>query len=182
MALHAFRIFLYVVLFVFSAVLFGLCCARLHYTLHLSPYDPLNHGNPFYDPIIAELVVTTIITMLWAPTIAHGVHSRRESARGYLTSFLFEGIGLFILMVLWVVGAAISTKFWGNLHFCHQYETCRLLTALVAFVWMGWIIIFVLLFISVMFAYANNAFGEPFHGRWDPRHSHNYTETRMSRV
>ncbi|KZP04147.1 hypothetical protein FIBSPDRAFT_1044777 [Athelia psychrophila] len=184
MALHAIRISLYTILFLFSAVLFGLCCARLHYTRHLEPYDPLNRGTPFYDPIVAELLAASVLTMLWAPVIAHGVHAKRESARGYFTSFLFEAIGLFMFFVLWLVGAAIASSFWGNLHFCRQYQTCRLLTALVAFAWMGWIIISILLTISVMFAIANNAFGEPFHGRWDPRHSHyrdsNVIETRTS--
>jgi len=161
-------------LFLFSLVLFGLCAARLYYTTHLPPYDPLNGGTSFYDPIVAELIFASLLTMLWSPTIAHAVHTRHEYHRRYLFSFLFELVGLGFFFVLWLVGAGVATSFWGDLRFCHQYKACRLLTALVAFAWMGWIVIVILLLISIMFAVSNNAFHEPLHGRWDPRESHYY--------
>lgn len=50
----------------FSAVLFGLTATRLHYTLHLPPNDPLNHGHSFYDPIAAELLAASILAMFWS--------------------------------------------------------------------------------------------------------------------
>jgi len=172
MALHAFRIIFYVALFLFSLVLFGLCAARIHYTTHLPPGDPLNGGTSFYDPIVAELLVVSLLTMFWSPTIAHAVHARHEYHKRYLFSFIFELIGMGILFVFWIVGAAIATKFWGNLRFCHQYEACRLLTTLVAFAWMGVIVIAILIVTSALFAISNSAFHEPLHGQWDPRESH----------
>jgi len=172
MALHIFRVIFYVFLFLFSFVLFGLCAARLYYTTHLPPGDPLNGGTNFYDPVVAELLVTSFLTMLWAPTIAHAVHTRHEYHRRYLFSFLFELIGLGLFFVFWIVGAGIAASLWGNLWFCHQYHACRLLTTLVAFSWMGCITIFILLLISIMFAVSNKAFNEPLHGRWDPRDSY----------
>ncbi|KAJ2995061.1 hypothetical protein NUW54_g7453 [Trametes sanguinea] len=60
------RVGLYVVLWLFSAVLLGLTATRLHYTLHLPPGDPLNNGNSFYDPIVAELLVTSVLGLLWS--------------------------------------------------------------------------------------------------------------------
>jgi len=175
MALHTIRIICYVVLFVFSVVLFGISAARLHYTTHLPSNDPLNGGKNFYDPIVAELLVTSLLTMFWAPTIAHAVHAKHEHNE-YLSSFLFELTGLGLFFVFWIVGAGIATSSWGNLHFCHQYQACRLLTALVAFAWMGWIMILMLLVMSALFAFSNNAFHEPLHGRWDPRESHYYED------
>ena len=60
---------------------------------------------------------------------------------------------------------------WGNLQWCQQYQPCRLLSALVAFSWLGWIVLTAILGISLMFTFANKAFLEPLHGRWDPRMS-----------
>ena len=51
---------------VFSVLLLGHTAARIHYTENLSPYDPLNGGHHFYDPVIAELLVTSILAMLWS--------------------------------------------------------------------------------------------------------------------
>lgn len=61
---------------------------------------------------------------------------------------------------------------WGNLAFCQHFEACRILTAIVAFSWLGWIILSVIGAVSLMFSFANGALLEPFHGRWDPRASH----------
>jgi len=179
MALHFLRILCYVALFLFSAVLFGLCAARLYYTTHLPAYDPLNNGHKFYDPIVAELIITTAMTMLWSPVIAHAVHTRHESRKRHLFSFLFELLGLGILFIFWIVGAGIATSLWGNLHFCHMYRACRILTALVAFTWMGVIMLLALIVMSALFAISNRAFHEPLHGQWDPRESH-YRDSRAS--
>jgi hypothetical protein len=51
---------------IFAVVLLGLTAARIHYTENLSPKDPLNGGHDFYDPIIAELLVASILSMLWS--------------------------------------------------------------------------------------------------------------------
>ena len=53
----------------FSVVLLGLCATRLHYTIFLPPFDPLNNGKPFYDPIVVELVVTSVFALFWAPFV-----------------------------------------------------------------------------------------------------------------
>ena len=61
---------------------------------------------------------------------------------------------------------------WGDLSFCFHYRACRLLTVLVAFSWLGWIVITVILAVNLLFSLANKALMEPLHGRWDPRTSH----------
>jgi len=173
------RVALYVVLFLFSIVLLGLTADRLHYTLHLPPFDPLNNGNPFYDPIVAELLASSILTMLWSCYSIHTIHRGYEY--GLASSFTGEIVGLFILFVMWLVGAAIATSFWGALSWCWVYQPCRVLTALVAFAWLGWIVLFALLLMSAMFAIANRAWWDPMHGRHDPRASA-YGNQRTVRV
>ncbi|KAF9007217.1 hypothetical protein BDQ17DRAFT_1238185 [Cyathus striatus] len=163
------RIALYATLFIFSLVLFGLSGARLHYTTHLPPGDPLNNGTNFYDPIVAELLVTTLFAMVWSIFLIHTIHKRVENRWVY--TFRAEIVGLCILWLMWLVGAAVATSIWGDLSFCQQFRACRLLTALVAFSWMGWIILTTILAISILFSFANRAWVEPMHGRWDPRAS-----------
>ncbi|OBZ75002.1 hypothetical protein A0H81_05068 [Grifola frondosa] len=148
-------------------VLFGLSADRLHYTTHLPPFDPLNNGKSFYDPIVAELLATTIFAMFWSSFIIHIIH--RSYDLGRLSSFFAELLGLSALFVLYLVGAAIASTFWGNLFWCHRYFPCRILTTLVAFSWMCWVVVLILMIMSALFAYENSAFGLPLHGRFDPR-------------
>ncbi|KAG1809090.1 uncharacterized protein BJ212DRAFT_1448841 [Suillus subaureus] len=182
--IHFVRVFVYfllvnadfIVQFLFSVVLMALCAVRLHYTLHLSPHDPLNGGVRFYDHIVVELLITSIITIFWSTFIARTIHGRHEHRR--MNTFTAELVGLFILFLLWLIGAAVATHTsnppdvdvrWGNLSSCWTYSTCRILTALLAFAWLGWILVLALFVMSLLFAIANKAFHDPMHGRWDRR-------------
>ncbi|KAH8093095.1 hypothetical protein BXZ70DRAFT_439263 [Cristinia sonorae] len=168
--INGIRSFLYVLLWLFAAVLLGLSAQRLHYTTHLPLGDPLNQGRNFYDPIIAELVAASALTLLWVPFVIHVIH--RNQDYGYAGTFAGELVGQFILFVMWLVGAAIATTTWGDLAWCRSaYQQCRILTALVAFAWMGFIVLFTLTIISFLLAVSNEAFGKPLHGRYDPRSS-----------
>ncbi|KAL1945336.1 hypothetical protein VTO73DRAFT_2187 [Trametes versicolor] len=173
------RVGLYVVLWLFSAVLLGLTATRLHYTLRLPPGDPLNNGQPFYDPIVAELLVTSVLAMIWSSFIIHVIH--RSYDYGRISTFAGELVGLMGLFALFLVGAAISSTFWGNLFWCHQFWQCRILTVLVAFAWMCWVLVFILVFVSTMFAVANAAFFHPLHGRYDARDSYFQREPKRRR-
>jgi hypothetical protein len=166
------RLFLYFTLGLFSIVLFCLCAARLHYTTHLPGGDPLNGGAAFYDPIVVELLFTTIMTVPWCIFIMHSIHKRAENR--LVSTFRGELIGLSILWLFWLVGAAIASSMWGDLTFCQSFHACRLLSALVAFSWLGWIVITAILGVNILFSFANKALKEPLHGRWDPRTSHYY--------
>ncbi|KZT67842.1 hypothetical protein DAEQUDRAFT_672484 [Daedalea quercina L-15889] len=170
-SINAIRTLFYVLLFMFSAVVIGLTAARLEYTTHLPPWDPLNHGNSFYDPIVAELLASACLSLLWSLFALHILFPGRMFEYGIFSSFLGEMIGLFILFVLWLVGAAISSTFWAELGWCHEYRACRILTALVAFAWIGWATILFLLFITILFAVLNRALFWQMHGRYDPRAS-----------
>ncbi|KAJ3975143.1 hypothetical protein EV361DRAFT_550182 [Lentinula raphanica] len=166
----ALRIAFYFSSALFSVVLLGLTAARIHYTTHIPLGDPLNSGQDFYDPIVAELLATSILAILWSWFIIHCIHRRYENR--FITTFRGELIGLFILWVMYLVGAAIATTFWGNLARCQVFQPCRILTALVAFAWINFIIMTFILFIDIAFVVANGGFREPLHGRWDPRASH----------
>ncbi|RDB18326.1 hypothetical protein Hypma_000513 [Hypsizygus marmoreus] len=161
------RIGLYIALAIFSFILFCLSAARLHYTTHLPPGDPLNNGKSFYDPIVAEILFTTLITIPWSIFIVYCIHKRVESR--LVSTFRGELIGLGILWIFWIVGASVASNIWGNLFFCQQFEACRILTTMLAFAWLGWIVITMILVVSMLFSFANKALLEPLHGRWDPR-------------
>ncbi|OCB90750.1 hypothetical protein A7U60_g2050 [Sanghuangporus baumii] len=187
------RAILYVILWIFSVVLLGLTAARIHYTTHLDPLDPLNDGQSFYDPIVAELLVCSILAIVWSPLVyvctfmipllqnylsalfwrsygllwcmIHMIHGRREYK--FLSLVWHELLGLAILWLLWLVGAAVATSIWPNLpSFCSQYNACRVLTAMVAFSWLGWITVTALVVTTLLYATANSSWADPAHGHW----------------
>ncbi|KAI0769726.1 hypothetical protein BD413DRAFT_78640 [Trametes elegans] len=164
------RVGLYVFLWLCSAVLLGLTGTRLHYTLRLPPGDPLNNGRSFYDPIVAELLVTSVLAMIWSSYIIHIIH--RSYDYGRFSSFAFELLGLLALFTLYLVGAAIASTYWGDLFWCHRYWQCRILTVLVAFAWIDWVLVFIITVVSVLCAVANAAFWHPLHGRNAARDSY----------
>ena len=65
---------------------------------------------------------------------------------------------------------------WGNIEWCQTFEACRILSALLAFSWLGWLVLSLLLGFSLLFSFANKGFMDPSHGRWNPRESH-YPDT-----
>ncbi|KAF5365138.1 hypothetical protein D9757_012617 [Collybiopsis confluens] len=134
--------------FLFSLILFAISCARINYTLHLPRGDPLNGGRDFYgtrcwikmaiyegllpsvpylysriDPVVPELIVTTLISMLPFPRM-----------------YGDELIGLTMLWLLWIGGAAAAS----------QFQACQLLSALEAFAWLGWLVLSGIIAISIV--------------------------------
>lgn len=136
---------------------------------------------------------------------ARTIHRRLEHR--HINTFRGELIGLFILFLLWIIGASIATvstliedgnvasslicpvfqhtgnlpdpeTHWGDLSSCWMFSSCRVLTALVAFTWASWVLVLILFITSFLFAIANKAFREPMHGRWDRRATY-YGDTAM---
>jgi len=165
---------MYGLLGLFSFILLCLSAARLHYTTHL----PKGDGMSFYDPIVAEVLFTTLLTITWCIFTIYSIHKRYENP--YLSTFLGEVIGLSVLWLFWIVGAGVASTMWGNLGFCQQFQACQILSALVAFSWLGWLVLSLLLGFSLLFSFANKGFMDPLHGRWNPRESR-YADT-MHRV
>jgi len=164
--LSVFRLLSYVTLWVFAACTLGMAAARIHYTLHLPDNDPLNGGVDFYDPIIAEIIAAASLTLLFAPLLIVRIHRRHDI--GFMSTFGGELIGLMVLFILWIVGAAIATQKWGKLGWCHVYGACRLLTAIVAFTWMSWIMTFFLTLSCIWCIVRNDGFSQHVHGRYYP--------------
>ena len=122
----------------------------------------------------------------------YSIYKRYENP--YLSTFLGEIIALSILWLFWIVGtatASVSDSFgcwftsaqflthttthpqsmWGNIEWCQTMEACRVLSALLAFSWLGWLVLSLLLGFSLLFSFANKGFMDPLHGRWNPRES-----------
>ncbi|KAF8466804.1 hypothetical protein DFH94DRAFT_676220 [Russula ochroleuca] len=160
------RIALYCILWILSLVLLGLSAARIHYTENLSPSDPLNGGQHFYDPVIAELLATSIIVMLWSMFAVHAIYMRCNQL--VIHTFGVECIVLSMIWMMWFTGTAIATSFWGNLGWCQQYSPCRLLTGLVAIAWIGWVLLLLLLGVALVHTFIHRAWTEPMHGHFYP--------------
>jgi len=173
------RIILYGILILICVILLGLTGGRIHYTTHLPKGDPLNGGKDFHDPVVVELLVTSIFSIIWSIYISVVILQRHEHR--LLSTIGGELLGLGILFLFWLPGAGVATHMWGNLRFCWQYHQCRLLSALVAFTWLAWLVIVSLIVLCFMFGFANSAWGDPLHGRYDPRAS-TYEDKRDSRA
>ncbi len=78
---------------------------------------------------------------------------------------------IFCFLLARAHGRRLQT-FWGNLFWCHTYWQCRVLTVMVAFSWLCWIMTFALTIVTILFAVANSAFFRPLHGRYDPHASY----------
>jgi len=150
---------MYGALILFSFLLFCLCCARLNYT----------SVKGFYDPIIVELLVTSLLTIPWASYIIYCIYKRVETK--YVSKFREEIIGLSVLWIFWIVGAADASAIWGTLSVCLHFSQCEVLSALMAFSWLGWITLSGILVLDTLFVVANKFWMEPLHGRLDPRMS-----------
>ncbi|KAF6746167.1 hypothetical protein DFP72DRAFT_295278 [Ephemerocybe angulata] len=162
------RMGLYGALAVFSFLLFVFSAARLNYTLTLSKGDSLNGGRKFYDPVVAELLFTSLISMPWAAFMIFSIHKRYENR--YISKFRDEMIMLAFIWIFWMVGTAYATSIWAaDIASCQNFNACRVLSALLAFAWLGWLALTALFGICLLFTIANHAFLEPLHGRWDPR-------------
>ncbi|EIW62346.1 uncharacterized protein TRAVEDRAFT_164255 [Trametes versicolor FP-101664 SS1] len=141
------RLPLYVTLWVFAALLFIFTAVRLNYTLHLPKGDPLNGGSDFFDPIVAHLLVCSMLALGSIPFVMHWVPQLITSAA---SANLFELAALSVIWLLWLVGCVVSTSIWPNLSFCYQFAPCRILSAMMAFAWLGWIVLVVLIVLAVL--------------------------------
>ena len=128
------------------------------------PHRPLNT-----PPVSTSRLSIPIYPISNSPISLHRiVRIHRRHDHGFMSTFGGELVGLIILFVLWIVGAAIATQKWGDLGWCHVFSTCRLLTAIVAFTWMSWIMTFFLTISCIWYIVKNDGFTQPVHGRYYP--------------
>lgn len=137
----------YASLFLWTVLLIILCIVRLNYTSTRRTEKSLNDGNPFYDPSVAELLFTSLVTVIWVPCLLICV--RRKAEHVFLTRVWLETAMLGFMWIFWLSGAAAASTVWPNLSFCIQFWQCRELQALMAFAWLGWISLTVLAIATV---------------------------------
>ncbi|KAI5115826.1 hypothetical protein M0805_001986 [Coniferiporia weirii] len=138
---------LYTLLWLSALVELGLTGYRLHHT---------DSFGGFYNPIIVELLVTSVLTLLWIPltmlfhraagTLGSGGNAA-TTGRSRHGSLFGENGGNFVLWVMWLVGAAITTHHWPNRTLAGSGRQGTVLLTIVAFSWIP----FALLTLAMMF-------------------------------
>jgi len=158
------RFVLYCVLALFSFILLWITVGRVAYTEHLSHGDPLDEGIDFYDPVVVELMATSILLIGVSAYFAFTIHRRLEMR--YISRIWFEVAVLSVLWLLLIVGAGIATSIWPNLNFCVSFNACRVLQAMLAFAWLSWIVLTALIIISLVYAFRFRGWDHHMHS-WD---------------
>jgi len=80
----------------------------------------------------------------------------------------FEVAGLTFLWFFWLGGTAAATDDWPAdlLARCTRFSQCRELQALLAFAWLGWITLSVLLAGTIYAAVTRRSWPDHTHGEW----------------
>ncbi|KAH9918565.1 uncharacterized protein BXZ73DRAFT_105201 [Epithele typhae] len=130
------RVPLWIVLWVFAGILTIITIVRLSYTTHLPPGDTLNGGRDFFDPIVVELLVSSILALGTIPFVLRWIPPQFSSQS---SNNVFELGSVGLLWLFWLSGCVVSTSIWPDLSFCAQFAQCRTLSAMMAFAWLGWV-------------------------------------------
>jgi len=146
-----------------ALLLFCLCCARLSYTDHTRNETSLFDGQPFYDPSIVELLISSMFALAFIPTILFLIRTR--SRHPILGRAWFEIAGLSLLWLFWIGGAGAATNVWPDLSWCGDGQ-CHLLQAIMAFAWLGWITITALLIGSLVFLFRSRGWNDDLWETW----------------
>ncbi|KAJ2929608.1 hypothetical protein H1R20_g7494, partial [Candolleomyces eurysporus] len=147
-ALSAARIFFHGLLWCCAVVLMALTAYRIHYTKGRDSGDILTLRTHYYDSVIIELLVTSILTFLGSTIVIVLIAGRMSGSK----SFMGEMLYLFIVWVMFLVGGSITTHKWLHLRWCRgSYKVCRILETIKAFSW----ICFGLLSFLMLFAVAD---------------------------
>ncbi|KAJ7641929.1 hypothetical protein FB45DRAFT_1054310 [Roridomyces roridus] len=133
----AHRRILYALAWAVAAIELGLTAERIHETR-------------FHYPIIAELLATACLTLIWAP-LALVFH--RRSAGSPVSGLRSESFGNFVLWCMWFVGSAIATHRWPNRDIVGAGHRGHVLLAAVAFS-LASFGIFTLIATSILMEYA----------------------------
>ncbi|KAK0449834.1 uncharacterized protein EV420DRAFT_1707012 [Desarmillaria tabescens] len=130
-------------------ILLGLTGYRVHVTE--------GYEDNFYEPIIVELLVSACLAIIWAP-IAGCLVLRNHNASKCSPQFLSEMVGNFVLWVMWLVGAVDTTnRIIPGKNWCGPGKQCRILTAILAFSWIGWSFLTIIGAMSLMYCVYQSA-------------------------
>jgi len=140
--LQSFRLVLYGILLFFSIILLGLTAGRISNTER--------RAFSFYEPTVVELLVASILMILSCFIFGWAILSHREGRRSSV--FYFECFMLTVLWFMLLVGAAVASSRFPSVNHCSGFSQCRLVQAILAFSWISWIIVFILLIMAIVFA------------------------------
>lgn len=140
------RLAIYALLWVVSVILLGLTAYRVNVT---------ETQFESYELIIVELLVTCILTILWAPFAFLMLTKDRFNDTFGSPRVHHEMIGVAILWLFWLVGAADTTNqiLPGHNYCFTDGKQCDVLTAILAFAWIGWSLLSLLFVLALL----NNA-------------------------
>ncbi|KAL5520179.1 hypothetical protein ACEPAG_9392 [Sanghuangporus baumii] len=141
---------LYGLLWTMAVIELGLTAYRIHYT---------NNTFDTYDPIIVELLVTSILTITWIPVILLTLRGILGPSRKRLGFLHRESSRNLILWIMWLVGGAIATHKWPRRSFAGPGKQGRILTTIIAFAWIEFGLLTLVKVFSAMEYAAKNASG-----------------------
>jgi len=155
------RMPLYFALWLVSAIVLGLTAFRLHHTRSLFH---------FHENIVIELLVTSLLTLLWVPYALFSLFRfrRNTAATGTSTGGAThwpgihrqpEAHGNLILWLLWLVGAAIFTNTWPTFLARHATGQTKIMTAIEGFSWIAWSLLTLIWLLHFMHHSASTAVG-----------------------
>ncbi|KAJ6541745.1 hypothetical protein B0H19DRAFT_1077540 [Mycena capillaripes] len=135
------RVFVYGFLWIVSVVLLGLTAARISFTRS-------HTFNASWETYVALLLADAVITMIWVPIGWIMLFHERFSGR---YGVHHELIGAGVLWLLWLVGSAgFTNTVLPGTNYCPVGNQCGILGAILAFGWMGWSLLTILLILSLM--------------------------------
>jgi len=144
------RPFLLALLWLVALIELALTAARIHHTEHLAG---------FHEPIVAALLATSLITMLWVPyALLTNLGRNRFANKSARSGLLHEGSGI-IPWIMWLVCTAIFTNDIPAKRFCGVGNQCNLLIAIQAFGWIAFSLLTIYKAMLLMHASAHGLIG-----------------------
>ncbi|GJJ16242.1 hypothetical protein Clacol_010538 [Clathrus columnatus] len=145
----------------------ALSAARLSYTEHIPRGDPLNGGHDFSDPSVIALLFSSLLALIFAPFMIYTLYT--QWIHPFLTLVYVEVIASGIIWLFWLGSTAAATNVWPDLSFCDEFRACTNLQAMIAFGWLGWITLTILLLFTVVTANRTNAWNDHVHESWSDK-------------
>ncbi|KIY65137.1 hypothetical protein CYLTODRAFT_492565 [Cylindrobasidium torrendii FP15055 ss-10] len=131
------RLLTYALLWLFAVILLGLTAWRIHYTFRT-------------ENIIAEILATSVLTIVWVPIAVMFLLSGRSTRANNPDTVTVrssrlhprlphEAAGWFVLWLMYLVGAAYMTnRILPGRNYCRGYTHCSSLTTTLAITWIQW--------------------------------------------
>ncbi|KAG8786368.1 hypothetical protein FRC16_001743 [Serendipita sp. 398] len=155
----------YVVLGFWSIMLLIFTIVRLVYTLSPRSDTFLNGGRPFYEPCVMELSICALFGLIFSAMMIFLLRTRKKIT--IISRTWFEVAVLGLLWFLWIGGAGSATTIWPDLNFCVQFSPCRVLQAMMAWAWLGWVTITFILLTSIFFSFRARSWELLIYSAWE---------------